>query len=278
MRPSSSRKGVEITAMGRKYFRFFNFDSRGGGDWVLEIPNHQLFAPLLEKAFPFLSGLVWKPTLHYANGLAVVQGINDDEASQLREYLEILGSAGYAYAEIGENVLCVSSAYQYNDEDPSERTETGELYRLGKFYGNEDRANELGLRLINMIKSLRFYINKHGVLCVPRDPAKTGGYYLPAFLAKILSDYFSMEDFSEFIKKIKPTRDAKDAPIEEKREMLKGAFKCGCSFNKKNLILLDDLCMSGNTIFEVYGTLKEARAGEISIITAVKSLKDSANV
>ncbi len=143
-----------------------------------------------------------------------------------------------------------------------------------KYQGIENLAPVLGKIIIKYIKNCKLEIENCVIIPIPlhKSREKQRGFNQSKLLAKYIANYFNLS-FIESLERIKKTKP--QAQIKNKEERLKnisGCFKIKNSeFVKgKNIILVDDVFTTGDTINEAVKILKENNAKDIIALVAAK--------
>ena len=76
------------------------------------------------------------------------------------------------------------------------------------------------------------------------------------------------------LEKLKATKSQKTLNAEERKTNISGAFrtKTGIDLKGKKLLLIDDLCTTGNTLSEAARALKEVGASEVITAAFAKTM------
>lgn len=167
---------------------------------------------------------------------------------------------GYISQFVGiRDSLRVSFALDYTclcGDPKREVTQIAKLRQTAKLYGGSDKpttdtlsaATQLAEASINFIKTSKSYHRIDTVLATPRsDPSKK--YSLPGFIADRIAKDLDLPDLSDCIHTIKPRREMKDTPAEERLKELTDTIEVNSDAVKgKRILIVDDLYQSGTTM------------------------------
>lgn len=171
------------------------------------------------------------------------------------------------------DTLDLSIALSMNMFNDEERTEIGELEYQAKFKDNKKAENHLVEITQDWLKKLPYYSVVDAICAMPcSDPR------IPSLPRRIADNLQGFENLSSSVHWNNKNRKLKDiGTIEEKLEALNEfQLEVNSDLSGKNVILLDDLYMSGISMQFVAMKMKEAGAERIFGISIVKSRSNTA--
>lgn len=169
--------------------------------------------------------------------------------------------------------LELSLALSMNRLDDEMRTEIGELEYQAKFLGNRKAEAELTSIVGVWLEKLPFYSKADCICAMPCSDQKS-----PSLPRKIVDNLEGFENISSQVKWLKKDRKLKDlGSVKAKLDaLIEFELEVNVNLERKNVILLDDLYMSGLSIQYVAMKLKEAGADRIFGLSIVKSRSNTA--
>ena len=172
----------------------------------------------------------------------------------------------YANVVFLRDLLDVSVALSLNFEaDGETRTHIGQLEKNAKYNNDEKAVEELASIVDEFIGKNPLYANADYLCAVP--PTKSDEKNLPIRIVEKLKN-FKGKNVSDSIVWTSKTENLKNAEGADKLEILKHSgleIAEGVDFEGKDVVVLDDLYMSGITLQYVAMKLKEAGAGTPSM-------------
>ena len=112
------------------------------------------------------------------------------------------------------------------------------------------------------------------ISCVPlsRKSKRKRGFNQCEYIAKYIAEKISI-NCMEILVKERETKEQKTLSKEERKINLKGAFKVNKRLNLQNIniILVDDVTTTGETLRECYKILKKHGVNDIKLLTLAKS-------
>lgn len=174
----------------------------------------------------------------------------------------------YAVHEIPETDGFIS-VYRYNT------TSKKAVFRL-KFHGDKSVVKPIASLMSRAIH--RYYAQTPGlpdmVIPVPMHRAheRKRGYNQSALLAKQIAENFSLPYADKLLVKIRRTRKQHDISFHDRKNNLEGAFFAPdpTALRGKRILLVDDICTSGNTFYQCAKTLKDAGAAEVVCVSFLR--------
>ena len=171
------------------------------------------------------------------------------------------------------DTLELSIALSMNMLDNDERTEIGELEYQAKYHDDKDAETKLTENIQQWLEELPYYYKANAICAMPCSDSLT-----PSLPRRITNNLKGFENLSSSVNWNNKNRKLKDLDtIEEKLEALDGfQLQVNSDLSGKNVILLDDLYMSGVSMQFVAMKLKEAGAERVFGISIVKSRSNTA--
>ncbi len=150
------------------------------------------------------------------------------------------------------------------------RTEIGQLVYDLKYGRKRVNASKIARAMADWIHRKYRHHEIDYVLAAP--PSERRPYQPVPSIVKRLSEILAVEDGSARLQKVRNTRSLKQLSDQsERRKELTGAFSASIDFKGRKVLIVDDLCRSGETVSEIARTLKAAGAKEVLLITATKT-------
>lgn len=170
------------------------------------------------------------------------------------------------------DLLDASVALSLNFESDGEtRTHIGQLEKVAKYDNDERAVNELASIVDDFVGKNPIYANADCICAVP--PTKMGEKNLPVKIIERLTK-FNGKNISDQIVWTTKNESLKNADGADKLEILKHSgleITNVADIEGKNIVLVDDLYMSGITLQYVAMKLKEAGASNVYGLCLVKS-------
>lgn len=171
------------------------------------------------------------------------------------------------------DTLDLSLALSMNILDKDNRTEIGELEYQAKFQENEGAENYLVALVQDWLKKLPFYNTADAICAMPCSKPERAG--LPRRIVDRIEGYENISSALKWKKKDKSIKELRT--VEEKLAALQEfEIEISSDLKGKNVILLDDLYMSGISMQFVALKLKEAGVDRVFGISIVKSRSNTA--
>ena len=189
------------------------------------------------------------------------------------DYNKVISS--YSDVVFLRDLLDCSVALSLNFEDDMvTHTPVGLLEKKAKYEYNREAIDQLATLVDEFIGNNPLYKNADCICAVP--PTKAGEQNLPISILEKLSQ-FNGKNISSAVEWKSKTESLKNADGTDKLEILKQSGFCitdGTDIKGKDIILVDDLYMSGTTLQYVAMKLKEAGARKVFGLCFVKSLSN----
>lgn len=195
----------------------------------------------------------------------------DDEMNAIERFIE-----KYKINVFLRDNLDISIALAENFANEEERTYIGLLEKKAKYDDCQDSYEELKEIMKNFIKDSPYYNKAKYICAVPSsEPEEIS---LPVSLCDEIATELELVSLTSSVYWNKRKESLKECPLRDKWKSLEAAdISVNDDFQRKNVILLDDLYQSGTTMQYVAMKLKERKARLVLGLTIVKSRKDSDN-
>ncbi len=201
---------------------------------------------------------------------------SEEEFQRIKEWVGRQGSRVFL-RDCLDMSLALGMNMALKEGAPPAHTELGDLESRAK--NNADPAAIAALvdRFAATIAELPRYRDAKLIAAIPPSRGKT--YDFPSVLVGRLAERLGLEDVTSRFQFAQPKGSVKSTNLEDKWETL---AKAGLAFsprlmNRPSMILVDDKYQSGCSAHFVASVLREAGAGCIFGIYAVKTLGDSDN-
>ncbi|MBW2615292.1 MAG: hypothetical protein JRD02_03830 [Deltaproteobacteria bacterium] len=182
--------------------------------------------------------------------------------------------------------LPISFALDFDRKDGNpdlEKTKIGKLRKGAKPYDRSpnkehyEAAEKLAEKCINFLKRVECYNSLDTIVAVPPStPEKK--YSLPAVIARHIAEEWERDDFSEAVKKVKETKQAKNVALEKKLGNIEGSIEVHSKVKGRKILLTDDLYQSGITMNYVAMLLLEQGARKIYGLACEKTCSNDDNI
>lgn len=171
------------------------------------------------------------------------------------------------------DTLDLSLALSMNICDDDNHTEIGELEYQAKFQNNKKAEEKLRNLVKEWLQKLPYYAIADAICAMPCSNPN-----IPSLPRRIVDRIDGFENISTSVQWNKKDKSLKELnTVEEKLEALKGFdLEINSDLKGKNVILLDDLYMSGVTMQFVALKMKEAGADRVFGMSIVKSRSNTA--
>jgi len=154
------------------------------------------------------------------------------------------------------------------------KTELGQMVTAYKYNGQKELAQPLTKKLIDFIYEHPKYKNVHLMLAIP--PTRIDRVYQPVdVLAREVSKNLNIPYVPELLVRTRQTEQQKGMKnLEQKRSNIAGAFRVERPEELRNrqVLLLDDLVNSGETLKEATRTLKQSGTSTVYVLTLTKTM------
>jgi adenine/guanine phosphoribosyltransferase-like PRPP-binding protein len=268
--------------MSRFNLRFFNLIQTHGQDLSLTIPIGNIYAPIIDRAFPQIDHIGWRKAKGaQANYYTYIKQITAGDLIRLQEFLSLLHGLWvltltdhlkpYFKKELSE-----AYALDFNFEqgvEPLEYTRIGSLERQAKEKKTPAAVRELAKELAAIIQRHPTLARADYIVAMPARPASR--FHLPAELVKQVG-HILKRPVGLTLTKTDHAK-LKGLPIGKKLSALQGKFHLGDSVKGKTIVVIDDLYQSGASAWSLAKFLKENGAREVYALACVKSWRDTDN-
>ncbi len=239
-----------------------------GPAWVgnFSVPFLDTVGPMFREA----TGLELFPNQKYGG---LWRSIKDEpEFEQIEDWITKQGTRVFL-----RDALALSVALDFNFLEVSKYTVIGDLEMRAKRLVDRGTILDLQTRYVEAIKELPFYSETGFIAAVPPRPGKV--YDLPTCLAKGVAEATGTHDLTPHFEWEGDKGSLKDEAVGDKWGRLEKADLklAGVDLDGQPVVLVDDLYQSGTTMQYVAMKLREAGAGPIFGLAAVKSWRDSDN-
>lgn len=92
-------------------------------------------------------------------------------------------------------------------------------------------------------------------------------YDLPQLMVQAIAKSCHLEYNKDLVKKVKRTKNQHDLKLEQRKSNLKDAFAVYGDVKGRNILIIDDIVTSGNSLEEVARTLKKSGAEKVIAVT-----------
>lgn len=202
---------------------------------------------------------------------AFVHDIPQDDYNKVRQLLQLLQEAVFIDTALGQTFAL---SYHMKPFYNAGRTEIGELHYQAKYHQDKAKALELTKHFENFILCHPSYSLSDLLIPVPFYGRKS--FDLPAFLVEQLCNKLNIKSGRSLVRKVKSTKEMKNASEEEKSNIIRGAFEVveDAAIKGKLITIIDDIYQSGNTLHELASVLQHAGA-TVQGLVATKTLRTS---
>lgn len=267
--------------MGRFTLQWFELNRETGKDPCLKIPVANIYAPVIDRAFPSLGHIGWRAGSHGAS-YTYIKRITPETNDKLVEFLDLLKQTlaltitrhlePYFQTELDE---IYALAYNFQQEvQPLAYTEIGSLEHRAKENQDSAAIDDLALRLGEVIRRHPTLLRADIIVAMPPRPVSS--FHLPVELVnrigRILGCGIGLKLAKANHEKLR------GLALEQKVKTLDGIFELGESITGKTVLIVDDLYQSGVTAWSLAKFLKTNGAREVYALACVKSWGDTDNL
>jgi orotate phosphoribosyltransferase-like protein len=234
-------------------------------------------APLLNLAFRTLIHTPWV-TVEFGHGYAYYKGLTTGQVEELEAYLEAVSQVlvvrkskpleAYFAGELDG-----AFALDFNQSARGVRSEVGGLEFRAKYRANAQAVSELGERITLVCRSITQLERAEMVAAIPSSRGVDADA-LAARLARRVSEDLGKELITLARK---PGPPIKNLSLSRKIEALTGQFAPSSPVNGRHVLLIDDLCQSGTSLWVAARKLKDEGALSVNALVCVKSFRDTDN-
>ena len=268
--------------MSRFILRFFSLIQPLGRDLSLTIPICDVYAPIIDRAFPRIVHIGWRKTkVGKGKCYTYIKQISNTDLTRLQNFLELLH--GLWVLTLSEHLkphfskeLTEAYALDFNFEPGVETlnyTRIGSLERQAKQKKTPAAVRELAKEVATTIQKHPTLARANYIVPMPARPASK--FHLPVelvnqvwrILKRPVGLALSKADHAKL----------KGLPIDKKLAALQGKFQLRDSVTGKTILIIDDLYQSGASVWSLAKCLKENGALEVYALACVKSWRDTDN-
>lgn len=234
----------------------------------------EIYKSIFKKAFPnlhFTTSFADNKSRTYVWGVYIKQ-VEANEEVNLRAFCELLSNNTVLIDDDLDECFALSQHWLFG------RTRVGQLVYDAKSYnksghpGNPKKAQELANVMIQFIQQHPSYLEAELIIAVPpSNPNKT--FDLPTYLVEQIAQKTGQILANSFVQKTRATRPMKECRTpQEKIANLMGVFKADDQeFQDKQVIVIDDIYQSGESINAVGREIKAVGAAQVLGLVATKT-------
>ena len=108
-----------------------------------------------------------------------------------------------------------------------------------------------------------------------RDRLRERGYNQASLVARKIADMLQLQFIEDALTKTRPTQSQVELTRQQRAMSLRGAFEANYRFDDGHVLLIDDVCTTGNTLMNCAAALKLAGARRVSAIVFAKETLDT---
>jgi hypothetical protein len=213
--------------VSRLTLRWFNLIQKEGQDLCLKIPIGDIYAPIVDRAFPDIEHIGWREGTQ-GTFFTYIKSIAPGDLDSLSDFLQLLGeirclTVTNHLAPHFQGDLDEAYALDFNfqaDTFPLAYTEIGSLEHLAKEEQNLAALANLTSRLVEVVRRHPAFSRVEMVTPMPPRPSKN--FHLPVELAKGISAELGLTTCPKLTKTEHPK--LRSLPLKQKRDALTGAF------------------------------------------------------
>ncbi len=266
--------------MSRLTLRWYDLTKQAGQDLCLKIPICDVYAPIIDRAFPKLDHIGWRPGAQ-GTCFTYIKHITPEAHNSLRDFLELLGElrcltltdhlAPHFQSELDE-----AYALDFNFQSgvlPLAYTDVGNLEHIAKEQQNSAAVAQLSARLAEVIRRHPSFSRVDVVAPMPPRPSKA--FHLPVEMARVMGATLGRPVGLNLTKAEHPK--LRTLPMQQKVSALAGAFSLEDAVDGKSVLIVDDLYQSGASAWSLARFLKSRGASRVYGLACVKSWRDTDN-
>lgn len=130
------------------------------------------------------------------------------------------------------------------------------------------------------IISAHSFASKANLDCVAPVPAhqsrlRERGYNQASLLAREVADKLQLQFIEDALTKTRATQSQVELTRQQRATSLRGAFEANYRFDDGHVLLIDDVCTTGNTLMNCAAALKLAGSRRVSAIVFAKETLDA---
>ena len=274
-------KAHYCTNMSRVTLQWFELNKEAGKDPCLKIPIADIYGPVIDRAFPSLGHIGWRPGTHGAS-YTYIKRITPETTDQLVDLLGLLQQIlaltitrhlePHFHSELDELYALDFNFKQ--DVQPLTYTEVGTLEHRAKENQDSEAIESLAVLMSGVIRRHPTFSRADVIVAVPPRPGSS--FHLPVELVKRIGEILGRGTGLDLAK----TNHAKlrGLSLDQKLTTLDGIFQLNESIPGKTVLIIDDLYQSGVTAWSLAKFLKINGAREVYALACVKSWSDTDNL
>lgn len=266
--------------MSRLTLSWHNLEQKPGQDLCLKIPVCAAYHPVIDRAFPDLKHIGWRPDTR-GTCFTFIKQCSTEQRAKLADFLELLNTVllltparclqshfsdelTEAYA-LGFNFQPGMSLLAY--------TTVGQLEQKAKEQRTAWAIEDLAARLAETIRRHPTLHRADFIAAMPRRPSSR--FHLPIELVDRLAVLLGRPTGLALEKVELPKM--RRLTLPKKLQFLTGAFHLHESVCGKSVLIIDDLFQSGSSAWSLARFLKAHGAREVYALACVKSRRDTDN-
>lgn len=270
----------------RHRLRRYSFERRRTGEVYLRIENGDIYAPIIDRAFPQMAHVPWYDTEGSAT-YTYIRGMETRDFNALKSFLTMLTQViviarsphlePYFGTELDE---CLALSYTFQEGRSDKRTPVHQLVYTIK-YDPETDAAEKRSAAWDLLQYLVAAIRVHPILrtadaitCAPSRKRKR--FHLAEYLAQGLCGELDGPQYVA-LTRARRTREIKNTGVDDKYTALRDAFTVDRSVENRVVLVVDDLYQSGMTMWTIAKMLKARGARAVYGAACVKTFRDTDN-
>lgn len=236
--------------------------------WKINLPFKDTIEPILKYKMGGNIGKLYKHKNSNSEVNGVWRGISTEDYPSWKNFIE-----KYKNIIFLRDNLDLSLALSMNINNQDERTMIGELEYQAKYNNDQDAEKELIYICTEWLKELPFYKDSRYICAVPSS--NLGTKNLPQRIAELLAKELDLVNISAEVSWDSKEEYMKEAESANERiEILQKSgltIKLPKELKEKDIILIDDLYMSGATMQYLGMKLKEEGVKRVYGLCIVKS-------
>lgn len=254
----------------------FKVYTNAHGNTIVLIKGNNVFLKILAESFSkYRSSPVFPDQYQEYDYGMYINEIESDGRQNIKDFLAMLSNHVY----LDDRLHC-TFALDYHMCPPyysdciDSRTELGDCVYHAKYNNNIIKANKLVKHFANFISQHPLYKQADYLLPVPYFGEKK--FDLPTFLVNKLNQHFDKVSINQAVQKTKKTPEMKNItdPLEKFEHMVDCYSVVDNVFDKRTIIIVDDLYHTGTTIEALEKIVSNAGAKVLGLV-ATKTLKAS---
>ena len=266
--------------MSRYRLQHYELEDVGNNRYLLKFPVGNIYAKVVDQAFPNLNKTQWKDEGHTWIS-TILQAPSAQEIEGVRMFFDLLkkilllclNNNLIPYFSGDELDQCFALDYNFKDKDHNTYTEVGALEYAAKYRSDNESPQKLSERLVEICGLHPNLRTVNHLAAVPGNPGKA--FNLPDMLVTKMCRLQRGKVRLNLSKEESPP--LKNLSLKDKIASLKGVYALNEDINGHSILVVDDLYQSGTTMWTLARFLKENGAKKVYGLTCVKSWRDSDN-